>query len=70
MTMLTRLYDESDKMKSKEEEQPNKKVLFEVIDLIEKIARFQNNDIAKNCESILHNSASCLCRHYFLLRPV
>ena len=47
MTMLTRLYDESDKMKSKEEEQPNKKVLFVVIDLIERIALFQNNDIAK-----------------------
>ena len=48
--MLKRLYDENDEMESKEEEQLNRKVLFKAIDLIERFALFQNNNIAKQLQ--------------------
>ena len=39
--------DESDEMESRKKMQPIKEVLFEVIDLIESFALFQNENIAK-----------------------
>ena len=37
---------ESDETESTEKEQPNRKALFEAMDLIENFTLFQNNDIA------------------------
>ena len=39
--------DESDEMESRKKMQPIKEVLFEVVDLIESFALFQNENIAK-----------------------
>ena len=39
--------DESDEMESRKKMQPIKEVLFEVLDLIESFALFQNENIAK-----------------------
>ena len=39
--------DESDEMESRKKMQPIKDVLFEVVDLIESFALFQNENIAK-----------------------
>ena len=51
--------DESDKMESRKKMQPTKKVLFEVIDLIESFVLVLFT-LLNNCESILHSSTICL----------
>ena len=59
---------ESDETESTEKEQPNRKALFEAMDLIENFTLFQNNDIAmqmrKYTTQLNELIASSSCKKY------